>query len=73
MDNYIEGTFLKASDGSSMFHIDDTHTILLTDGKAMKVSYGGEWISGIHIGGDVIHSGGKDKLRTGDRIRIKKL
>jgi hypothetical protein len=37
----------------------------------VKVYYDGEWISGIHIGGEMIHGGGKDKLRTGVRIRVK--
>jgi hypothetical protein len=72
MDSFIEGTFLKATDGSPMLYIDDTTLIILTDGKAVKVSDGGEWISGIHIDGSVVHSGGKDLLLIGDRIRIRK-
>ncbi|WP_047151784.1 hypothetical protein [Aneurinibacillus tyrosinisolvens] len=72
MDQYIEGVFFKALDGSPMLlHVDGVTTISLINREAVKIKHNGEWINGIHIGGDILYYGGKDKLRIGDKIRIK--
>ncbi|WP_047151104.1 hypothetical protein [Aneurinibacillus tyrosinisolvens] len=71
MNRYIEGTFFKASNDSPMIYINETSVVLLMNGEVVRVNFDGEWISGIHIGGDIINYGGKAKLRIGDRIRIK--
>jgi hypothetical protein len=71
MNRYIEGTFFKAYNGSPMIHIDETSVVLLMNGETVKVNDNGEWISGIHIDGDIINYGGKAKLRIGDKIRVR--
>ncbi|WCK53285.1 hypothetical protein PP175_18345 [Aneurinibacillus sp. Ricciae_BoGa-3] len=72
MDNYIQGKFFLASDGAATLNIHDAHMVSLSNGMAIKLLYNGEWVSGIYIDGDVIYSKGKERLRIGDNIRIKK-
>jgi hypothetical protein len=45
--------------------------ISIRDGETIKLNCNGEWISGIHIGGNMINYAGKDKLRNGDQIQIR--
>ncbi|WCK55285.1 hypothetical protein PP175_04700 [Aneurinibacillus sp. Ricciae_BoGa-3] len=71
MIRYIEGILCKASNNSPMLCVDNTMRISIMNGEAVQLNYNGEWISGIHIGGNIINYGGKDKLRIGDKIRIR--
>jgi hypothetical protein len=70
--SYIEGRFLQEEDGVYVLVVDELGTFPLADGKAVKFEENGEWVSGIHIGGEVIYSRGKKDLQAGERIRIRK-
>jgi hypothetical protein len=72
MKEHIEGRFLQEEDGVYVLAVDELGTFPLDDGKAVKFEDNGEWVSGIHIGGEVIYSRGKRGLQPGERIRIRK-
>jgi hypothetical protein len=72
MKEHIEGRFLQEEDGVYVLAVDELGTFPLDDGKAVKFEDNGEWVSGIHVGGEVIYSGGKKELQAGERIRIRK-
>jgi hypothetical protein len=70
VNNYIEGTFSWNCDGFPILRINND-SIPLMDGREIRLNTGEDWISGVHIYGDILCNGRKNTLQPGDKIQIK--
>ncbi|ERI09304.1 hypothetical protein [Aneurinibacillus aneurinilyticus] len=69
MNYHVEGTFSWDADGFPAIRLENG-TMPLADGKEIRVSNGEDWISGIHIYGDLLRGDRIEMLQPGARIRI---